>query len=123
MLPSVVTDRLGNQASITVDPKIYSIDVIFRTAYWFTDRFYVFLDRNSDDQIVIEVRTKDASAANLQDACAEFCNSLIDFRVREMVGKEMAPIREALVTKAFLEGISKPGLSGAVSNEQDLEKL
>lgn len=103
MRPIIETDQLGALASITVDPSVYETDTIFRAAYWFTDRYFVYLRRSADNQIRVELRAKEGSGADLDRACAEFCNSLIDFRVRQMVAAETAGVREALVTKAFSE--------------------
>src|SRR6185369_3735856 len=90
---------------------------IFKTAYWLTDRFFVFLDRTEDGRWMAEMRNKPGGSANLQDATSEFCNSLIEFRLRDIVNAETGAIREALVRRAFLEGVPKPGLEGAISNE------
>src|SRR5207248_1965593 len=44
MWPGMSTDQLGDYAVVAVDQAIYSEEAIFKAAYWFTDRFYVFLD-------------------------------------------------------------------------------
>lgn len=110
MRPIIEADQLGAFASITVDPAVYETETIFRTAYWFTDRYFVFLSRTSDNQTRVELRAKEGTGADLERACADFCNSLIDFRVRQIVATETAGVREALVTKAFSETAS-PGRS------------
>lgn len=121
MWPGITSDTLGDFAFVNIDKELYCEVAIFKTAYWFTDRFYLFLDSTEDGRVTVEFRAKTSSSpTQLQEACAEFCNSLIDFRVREEVRKQTGPIREALVTKAFMEGIPKPGLTGAQSNEQHL---
>jgi His-Xaa-Ser system protein HxsD len=53
---------------------------------------------------------------SLQEACAEFCNSLVDFRVRGLVLSETAGVREALVSKAFVEGVPKERIAGDQSS-------
>jgi His-Xaa-Ser system protein HxsD len=109
--PGLETDALGDYARILINRELYGDTAIFKTAYWFTDRFYIFLDSTPDNRLSVELRQKTSSQpANLQAACAEFCNSLVDFRVRGTVLNETRPVREALVTKAFMEGIPKPGM-------------
>jgi His-Xaa-Ser system protein HxsD len=120
--PGLSTDQLGDHSSIAIDPGLYSEAAIYKAAYWFTDRYYVFLDRAPEGRIVVELRAKEADHSDLRVACAEFCNALIDFRVRDIVAKETMPIREALVTKAFTEGVPHPGLQGAKSDERHLSK-
>ncbi len=65
---------------------------------------------------------KPGSTADLSQACAELCNALVDFRLRDIVAQETGGIRDALVKQAFLEGIPKPGLAGARSEEKHLAK-
>jgi His-Xaa-Ser system protein HxsD len=107
--PGLETDALGDYAHISIDRQLYSDTAIFKTAYWFTDRFYVFVDPTPDNRVSIELRPKSASShVDLQGACGEFCNSLVDYRVRGLVLNETSVVRDALVAKAFMEGIPKP---------------
>lgn len=117
MRPDIESDVLGDFAKTSINPAVYSEAAIFKTAYWMTDRFFVFLDRDPDGRWIVEIRSKAGSAADLRDATSEFCNSLIDFRLRDIVNAETGSIREALVRRAFMEGVPKPGLDGAVSND------
>jgi His-Xaa-Ser system protein HxsD len=111
--PGLETDSLGDYAHVRVDRQLYRDAAIFKTAYWFTDRFYVFLESTSDKYLTVELRPKVSSPpVDLPMACGEFCNSLVDFRVRGMVLSETSSIRDALVTKAFMEGIPKPRMQG-----------
>ncbi len=120
--PGIATDELGAVATVCVDTALYSEQTVFRAAYWLTDRFYIFLEPTGDGRIRIEVRNKPGSQADLQHASADLCNSLIDFRLREIVAQETGEIRDALVKQAFLEGVPKPGLAGAISDEKHLQK-
>ena len=122
MLPGIEQDVLGDAGIVVVDASLYSETVVFKAAYWFTERFFVFLERTPTGAIRIELRNKPGEDVDLALACSDFCNTLIDFRVREIVNKETSGIREALVKRAFLEGVSKPGLDGVVSNERELER-
>lgn len=117
MRPSIETDVLGDLAKARIDPAVYSEAAIFKTAYWMTDRFFLFLDKDQDGRWIVELRNKPDSQADLQQALSEFCNSLIDFRLRDIVNAETGGIREALVRRAFMEGVPKPGLEDAISNE------
>ena len=118
MWPDCKTDVLGDFASIQINRDIYSDLAVFKTAYWFTDRFYVYIGSSAPQQLDIELRSKSADqAVDLQASLAEFCNSLIDFSVREIVSKETGSIREALVTHAFTEGIPKTAAEAPRPNE------
>lgn len=119
--PGLESDALGDLGTVTVDPALYTEQAVFRAAYWLTDRHYVFLDREGG-RIRVEIRNKPGTSADLQLACADFCNALVDFRLRDIVAKETGGIREALVKHAFLQGVPEPGLPGARSNERHLAK-
>ena len=99
-------DELGTVARVQVDSSVYSQVAIFKTAYWFTDRHYVFLARGNEPEfITIEIRAKQViSDDDLEDACRDFCNRLIDQQVRQDVIQETGGIREMLLRKAFGEG-------------------
>lgn len=123
MFSGIETDVLGEHSVVEVDPRLYDEAVIFKTAYWFTDRFYLYLSRADSKKISVEIRPKKSGDhSELKTACADFCNALIDFRVRQQVLAETLPIREALLAKAFAEGGRDLGLSGVASNEDRLPK-
>jgi len=107
MWPHLETDVLGDLATVDIDGSVYSDTAMFKTAYWMTDRFYLFLDRNSSSSLRVEIRNKPSQNVDLQQACAEFCNALIDFKVRDIVNQETRGLREALVQKTtVIRGIS-----------------
>lgn len=120
MWSAIASDQFGQYASVSVDPQVYSETAIFKAAYWFTDRCFIFLDGLPDGRVSVEIRAKGDQPLDLAVACADFCNALIDFRVRDIVAKETSVIREALVRKAFIEGVPKPGLDGAKSDERHI---
>ena len=89
-----------------------------------TEKSYIYLSYNNKKKIVLEIRPKKSySQVSLKDLVGEFCNSLIDFGVRERVLKETKPIREALLTKAFIENFDSKGIENVKSSEKDLPDL
>lgn len=118
MWPGVSVDDLGEFTRLEVDPELYGEEVVFKTAYWFTDRLFIYLTRTDTNNIGVELRPKPgADSGSLPLLCGEFCNSLIDFAVRQQVLRETSPIREALIRKAFSESRCMPGLPTALSDE------
>jgi len=101
----IATDVLGSVARITIDRALYSDAAIFKACYWFTDRYYVFIDSLPGNKAIVEFRLKaDAADEELSRVTGEFCNSLLDFRLRQVILSETSAIREELVKKAFIEG-------------------
>jgi len=122
MWPGIETDVVGSLSRVSIDVNTYSEVAVFKTAYWWTDRYFVFIDREDNCRWIVEIRNKPGKTSDLQEATAEFCNALIDYRLRDLVTAETGSIREALVRRAFMEGVPKPGLEGAISNESFLAK-
>jgi His-Xaa-Ser system protein HxsD len=102
----IESDPLGTVASIIINSSVYTEAVIFKAAYWYTERFYLFLACDDDPQrIRVELRPKQSMGTDLLAAtCREFCNALIDYRVRQEVLSETSEIRDILLQKAFGEG-------------------
>lgn len=115
------TDSLGAYATANVDTEVYGETVLLKTAYWFTDQYYLFLtaDKNNNS-INVEFRLKQGdSVEKLKEACAEFCNSLLDQSVRQRVLEETSAIRDSLIRKAFFEG-KAPNPKEVISDETHL---
>jgi His-Xaa-Ser system protein HxsD len=89
--------------SIVVDINLYSLEVLFRTCYLFTDRCYLFLSPgDSPGRIAVRFKLK-AQHEDLANCVGEFMNELINQRVRLDIAKETRPIRELIVAQAFAE--------------------
>ena len=117
------TDTLGVVAYLSADTSIYSKTAVFKTAYWYTDRCYLFLSRSEDspETIQVEIRPKTTlSNVELFSLCREFANNLIDQQVRQQVIAETGNIRDALVKKAFFEGSSQLSSDKLLSNEEHI---
>jgi His-Xaa-Ser system protein HxsD len=100
---SWIHDSSEHTLSIFVDTNIYSLEVLFRTCYGFTDRCYLFLEQSDNPQI-IRVRFASKSLESpLSITAAEFSNELVNQRVRLDVANETRSIRELIVAQAFAE--------------------
>jgi His-Xaa-Ser system protein HxsD len=117
------SDELGVYARVSVDPKVFSETAILKTAYWFTDHYYLYLASNRDTGFLdVEFRLKEAgSVERLRAACGEFWNAMLDQAVRQRVLEETAPLRDTLLKKAFFEA-KAPLPHGLVSDESHLPK-
>jgi len=116
-------DELGVYVRVSVDPKVFSETAVLKTAYWFTDQYYLFLASNRETSFLeIELRLKQGeSLEQLKSACGEFWNKLLDQEVRQRVLVETSPVREQLLKKAFFEARA-PLPPGAVSDETKVPK-
>lgn len=106
---AVVVNQRGTTVVITIDPGLYSEDVVLRAAYWLSDSCHVHINKTNAGAITAEIRTKDGrDGPELTAACGEFCNGLIDFALRARVASETQDIHRALVQRAFSELLPHP---------------
>lgn len=119
------TDSLGTVACLTVNTSVYSKTAVFKTAYWYTERCYLFLSRPLDlsETIQVEIRPKSTmSSDDLIALCREFANNLIDQEVRQKVIAETGNVRDSLIKKAFFEGSNHLDPNKLSSNEEHVPK-
>lgn len=89
--------------TLEVDTAIYSLEVLFRVCYAFTDRCYLFLEPATKDTSVVVRITDKKPDLDLDTVAGEFSNALIDERVRRDIATETMSIRELIVAQAFAE--------------------
>lgn len=91
---------------ITVDEKVYGLPAILKTSYSFTDKCYVLLSSEGEFLIVRIAPLEDSEAKNtdFKQLAKEFCNQLLEQRMRQQVLSETGEIRETIMTRAFLSG-------------------
>lgn len=111
-------DGLGVFVQVDVDTAVYSETAVLKTAYWFTDSHYLFLSRLPGGTVLtVELRQKQGtSLVELQAACGEFANRLLDAEVRQRVLAETSNVRDTLIRKAFFEA-KAPLPKGVLSDE------
>jgi len=115
-------DDFGVFARISVDPNIFSETAVLKTAYWFTDQYYLFISKRKETGLLeVELRLKEegTSIDKLKAACGEFCNNLLDQEIRQKVIKETSVVRDTLIKKAFFEA-KAPLTVKVASNESHL---
>ena len=83
-----------------VDLDIYGLPAILKVADKFTDRCFVHLQHRSER--IVEVRFRAKSAQVLLDSIAgEFCNEILNQRLREIVARESEPVRNLVLAHAL----------------------
>ena len=63
---------------LSVNPKIYPLDVIFSAAYIFTDKNYIILDGNPEEEILVEIKPKEKTN-EMEKIAMEFNNELVNY--------------------------------------------
>lgn len=76
----------------------------------FTDRCFVHLQRRGEQIVEVRFRSKD-SRVPLDSIAGEFCNEILDQRLREIVALESEPVRNLV----FAHALSRVDLADAES--------
>jgi len=102
-LGSVVEFLGPDCAVVRVSRSIYGLPAVFRSAYRFTDGYYLYLRPAGADDLLVFMKPK-RLPSDLAEAAGQFANDLIDQRLRLEVSRETSAVRNLIVAQAFAEG-------------------
>ena len=119
-----------SSAIISLDSRIYSKEGILRACYWCTDIAYIHVPESPDGRIVIHIKLKQTiptlgnpKLTSIVEFIGEFCNSLLDFELRQQVETETATLRQLILAKAFSEsGVLEDEPPGAIDDPVESRK-
>ena len=102
-------NKLGNieinekegYAYFLVNPKIYSLEVIYSAAYVMIDRAFVILDGDPEKKIKIEIRKK-APHHDINELVRSFNEELLNYAAYSSQSKKNRVIRETLLQRILL---------------------
>jgi His-Xaa-Ser system protein HxsD len=104
--PILSSSVVSGTLTIEIDEGIYTKEAVLRTAYWFIDRCYLLIRRDSPGRLSVQIKAKAATLENpapesLENVAGEFTNSLLEYQLRHEIESETGSIRELLIAKAF----------------------
>ncbi len=115
-MPSVKVKKNKNQIKVTVDSKIYPLEVVYGAAYVFLDKAYLRLDGDPKKKIIITIKTKKKlNKKETEKLASEFLNELLNYGLRYQISKQNRRIREYIVGTALL------GAVGEIAREEEKE--
>ncbi len=88
-----------NSVIITINPKIYPLEIVYSATYIFIDRAYVLIDGDPEKKMLVELKLKEKG--NLEELGREFNNELINYAVYAVQSARTQSVRDALVQKVF----------------------
>jgi His-Xaa-Ser system protein HxsD len=86
---------------VSVNPKIYPLDVVLSSAYIFTDKYYVLVDGDPNEEIIVELRPKDKNDS-LEKIGRNFNNELINYASYAVQTIKNERLREAILNRVLL---------------------
>ncbi len=109
-----------NQITITVDSRIYPLEVVYGAAYVFLDKAYLFLDGDPKKKIAITIKgKKELSKKETGNLAREFLNELLNYSLRYQISKQNRKIREYIVGTALLGAVRE---EPAETEKEDWQK-
>lgn len=90
-----------NLLTLQIDSKIYNEAVVFKCFYWLCKDLEVDISLQKDVYIVLISGKDSALHMNWDNLIEKIKQSLIDFKLRDIVNQETRTIRELIVAKAF----------------------
>lgn len=85
---------------VSVNPKIYDLDVVYSAAYVLMDKAYIVIDGDPEEEIIVEIRAKDKSDNELVGR--DFNNELINYAVYKAQSAANQEIKETIVKRALM---------------------
>ncbi len=101
--------KKDNYVLVSVNPKLYSLEVVYSAAYSMIDRVYVILGGDPEQEILAELRPK--KGKNLEEIGREFNNELINYAVYIMQSERNKKEKETLIKRALLTNVQTPEVS------------
>ena len=99
-------DKKGGYLIVSINPKIYPLEVIYSAAYVFLDRAYLIIDGNPEEEIFIQMKPKNKKE-NLEKLGNEFNNELVNYSVYVVQAVRNQPLRKAIIERALLTNITE----------------
>jgi His-Xaa-Ser system protein HxsD len=93
-------------AMVSVNPKIYPLDVVLSSAYIFTEKNYVLVDGDPEEELVVELRPKDKND-DLNILGKEFNNELINYASYAVQVIKNDQFRTAMIKRVLLTNSDK----------------
>jgi His-Xaa-Ser system protein HxsD len=99
----------GDIALISVNPRIYPLDVVYYAAYSLLDRAYVLLDGDPKEEIIAEIKPK--REQSIEQLATQFNEELLNYSVYKSQIEKNNAIRQVFIQRALLTNgfeIKKP---------------
>lgn len=94
-------DKEENCVVLSINTKIYPLDVVYSAAYIFIDRAYILLDGDPKNKVTVELRPKQKSQ-DLEKLGMDFNNELLNYAFYKTQSEKNKDIRTTLIQAALL---------------------
>jgi His-Xaa-Ser system protein HxsD len=99
-------DKKGEYLIVSVNPKIYPLEIIYSAAYVFLDRAYLLIDGNPKREIFVQMKPKNKNE-DMEKLGNEFNNELVNYAVYVVQAVRNQPLRKAIIERALVTNLQK----------------
>ncbi|UCC91388.1 MAG: hypothetical protein JSV39_03685 [Candidatus Aenigmatarchaeota archaeon] len=99
-------DKKGGYLIVSINPKIYPLEVIYSAAYVFLDKAYLIIDGNPKEEIFVQMKPKEGKKV-LEELGNEFNNELVNYSVYVVQAVRNQPLRKAIIERVLLTNIKE----------------
>ena len=99
-LGNIEVNEKDGYAFFSINPKIYSIDVVYAAAYVMIDRAFVILDGDPKKEIKVEIRKKE-DHHDLKELVRSFNEELLNYATYKVQSEKNKKIREMLLQRVL----------------------
>jgi His-Xaa-Ser system protein HxsD len=103
-MKNITVNNSENFATLSVNPKVYSLDSVYSAAYIFLDRAYVVIDEDADKRILVFLKPK--KDCNLEELALQFSDELVSYSSYSGKVRENAELVKMVVQRALLSADS-----------------
>ena len=100
-LKNLIINKKDKNATLSINPKIFPLEVIYSAAYVLMDKAYIILDGDPEKKIEIFIKIK-GPKGNVEKIVMEFNNELINYSVYVIQAARTSEIRRAIVERALM---------------------
>ena len=88
-------------ALISINPKIYPLDVVYSAVYVLLDKAYIVIDGDPAEEIIVEIRSKEKDG-DVEEIGHELNNELVNYAVYKTQSEKNKAIRQTIIQRALL---------------------
>ena len=103
-------------AAVSINPRIYPLDVVYSASYLFTDKCYIVIDGNPETELIVYIKPKEVGQ-DLDKAANEFNNELLNYANYNAQLQQNARLREILLQRILMAGQNTANPNSNLDNE------
>ncbi len=106
-----------NSLVFEIDKAVYNESTVHKCLYWFTGHYLVDIRLDTSNWIIAFRSSRENLSKETADGiAAKLSRDLIDFKLRDMINKETATVRELIIAKAFAHEDVEEAVPGTASD-------